>query len=120
MLDTLSAEGASAWERLMGLDGTGLSLDDRRARILSKWRGYPTATLDTIQSVADAWNIGAVVTENSFDLFQMGMSGMGDPIGGDIWAVTLVVTYPGPANAGFEASVRAVVLPTTNTLFEVT
>lgn len=118
MLDTLNADGATRWERLMGLDGTGLSLEERRAQIISKWRGYASPTIGNVRSVADAWShLNPVVTEYEFPLFMMGVNAMGDPIRGDIWAVTLVVEYDGPSNPAFEAAVRPSVQTTTNILF---
>lgn len=117
MLDTLSPEVATWWERAMELDATGLTIEQRRAQIISLWRGYGDPTLALLQSVADAWGVNAVLSEFQFPLFEMGIGHMGDPIRGDEWAVTLLCEYPGPINPAFEAALASATQATTTILF---
>lgn len=106
MPDTASGEGLAGWERILALDPTGLTEAERRAQVLTKLRGNSDPTLANLQLQADAWSNGAIVTEHDYSAFQMGVSSMGDSIG-SAWLTVLTVTYNGPANPAFEASMRA-------------
>ena len=108
MPDTASGDGLEGWERILGLDPSGLTEAERRAQVIAKLRGNNDPTLDNIQDILDAWGNGAVITEHDYDAFELGTSAMGDHIGAS-WNAVLTITYNGPANPAFEASVLAVI-----------
>ena len=59
--DTFPAlsEGRCAYfERLLGLKGTGQTLEDRRSAIQAAWLGPQKPTMALIQSICDAWQKG--------------------------------------------------------------
>lgn len=119
MMDTLDAAGAARWEKLMKLQSDGLSIEQRRAQIIAKWRGYGDPSLPNLKAIASAWSdLFPVFKELQWYLFEVGINAVGDPLRGDIWAVTLEIEYDGP-DANFERAMRASVPVTTNLLFTV-
>lgn len=92
------------WEALLDLDPEGLSNAERQSAILAKLRRRRDPTLVNIQAIADAFNIGAVVSHHDYPSFRMGVSAMGDAIG-SAWVAVVKLTYPGPTNTALEAAV---------------
>ena len=54
----LSEERCAYFERLLGLKGTGQTLEDRRSAIQAAWLGPQKPTMSLIQSICDAWQKG--------------------------------------------------------------
>lgn len=107
------------WERILGLSASGLTEEQRRAQIISQLRRKGDPNLPNIQTIADSWGNGAVVSVGDFPLFYMGVGAMGDALAGDAWASTVLITYDAPADAAFEAAMRAAVPIHTYVVFEV-
>lgn len=94
----------SDWERVLGLSAGTLTVDQRRAQIIAKLRGYGDPTVRNLQAIADTWDLNAVVESHPYGLFRTGHSTVGEPLRGDQWVFTPRVTYDGPRNAAFEAA----------------
>lgn len=108
------------FERILSLDAGELSNDDRRAAINALLAANQGISLSAMQSFVSAWNkAGAVVTDHDYPLFKMNVGAMGDPLRGEQWAATFTVTYPGPADPAFEASITAATPPQNTVIFVV-
>lgn len=58
-VETATDWGLSLWEQMLGLpDYTGNPLEQRRSRIISKLRGYGTATVELIKSITESYVYG--------------------------------------------------------------
>jgi uncharacterized protein YmfQ (DUF2313 family) len=115
-----SAQQLSDWERILGLTSdSSLSDSQRRGRIVSLLRRRSDPTLDNIQSIADAWERNAIVSQHDYPLFTMGLSVMGDELRSDLWSSTVHITYDGPASAEFETAMIASLPLHVSVVFEV-
>jgi uncharacterized protein YmfQ (DUF2313 family) len=94
------------WEALLDLDAGSLSNAARQSAIIAKLHRKRDPSLANIQAIADAFDVGAVLTQYDFPAFIMNVSAMGDAIG-DAWIATVTLTYPGPQNIALEDAVRA-------------
>lgn len=79
--EKITAEQCAYYESLLGIK-TDLTvpLDERRAAVQAAWRGGQTPTLQAIQSICDAWEVGGVaVSYEPGELILSFQSGTGTP-----------------------------------------
>jgi len=117
---TMRAELLPEWEAFLGLTPQAAdSTATRATAIVAKLGEYLSPSLPELQARATALKPGATVTHHEYKRFRMGVSVMGEPLNGLQFLVTWHVTYTGPADATFEAAMRAVSPDHTTLLFTV-
>jgi uncharacterized protein YmfQ (DUF2313 family) len=110
---------APDWERVLKLSAGTLTIEQRRQQIISRLRGYGDPNVPNLQAAADAWERNAVVVSVPFHLFKMGSGAMGDPLYGDQWAFTCMISYDGPQFPEFETAMLDMMQLTSGIVFVV-
>jgi hypothetical protein len=100
------------WERLLGLPDCDLALGteaERRGAVVARLRRRGNPTLANIQTLADSFDTGAVVsTGGTSDLFFVGTDEVdgANVVANDDLATTVLVTYDAPQSDSLECALR--------------